>query len=208
MEPLKIFANDPLLFEPGTKFSYTTYGFNLLGAAVESVSGLPFMEYLKQNVFAPAHMEHIAADDVYAIIPHRARGYRLSKDGRIENCALADTSNKIPAGGLIATATDLVRFALAVNSGGLLKKQTVEQMFTAQNTRDGKPTTYGMGWFIETVGGRPCVGHSGGQQGVATDLVLYPDLGIAIAVMTDREHAPVSVIANRIAKVVLEGAGQ
>ena len=76
-EPLKIFAGDPLLFEPGTRFSYTTYGFNLLGAAVENASGEKFLDYLQAHIFQPAGMDHIRDDNVYAIIPHRARGYRL-----------------------------------------------------------------------------------------------------------------------------------
>src|SRR5260370_37229896 len=73
-EPLKIFSGDPLLFEPGTKYSYTSYGFNLLGAAVESVSRTKFADYLRENIFEPAAMSHIGPDDVCAIIPHRARG--------------------------------------------------------------------------------------------------------------------------------------
>src|SRR5579872_1442879 len=71
--PLEIFANDPLLFEPGTKYSYSTYGFNLLGAIVETVSGMKFTDYVRENVFKPAGMDKIAQDDHFAIIPHRAR---------------------------------------------------------------------------------------------------------------------------------------
>ena len=104
VEPLKIFQDDPLKFEPGTQFSYTTYGFNLLGAAVEMVSGKPFEDYLRENIFEPAGMHSIGLDDGYAIIPHRSRGYELTADKQIRNCGLADTSNKVPGGGLISTA--------------------------------------------------------------------------------------------------------
>jgi serine beta-lactamase-like protein LACTB len=130
MEPLKIFAGDPLLFEPGTQYSYTTYGFNLLGAAVEMASGEKFLDYVQADIFRPAGMDHIRDDNTLAIIPHRARGYRLTANGNLENCALADTSNKIPGGGFISTASDLVKFALAINSGTLVKKETVELMLT------------------------------------------------------------------------------
>ena len=104
LTPLKIFEDDPLRFEPGTNYSYSSYGFNVLGAVVEAVPGRELVAYLRENVFKPASMGHIAADDVYALIPHRARGYRLNPKQELENCALADTSNKIPAGGVHAAA--------------------------------------------------------------------------------------------------------
>src|SRR5690349_6960924 len=164
LEPLKIFSGDPLLFEPGTKYSYTTYGFNLLGAAVEGASGEKYLDYVQAHIFRAAGMDHIRDDNVYALIPHRARGYRLTSSGDIENCALADTSNKIPGGGFISTASDLVKFMLAVNAGKLVKRETAELMATAQHTRDGKATVYGMGLFVDEFQGRKRFGHTGGQQ--------------------------------------------
>ncbi len=185
--PLEIFANDALLSEPGTKYHYTTYGYNILGAMVETLAGKGFTGYLRERVFEPAEMRRIWADDVYALIPHRARGYRLGAGGAVENCALADTSNKIPGGGLTGTAEDLVSFALAVSQGKLLKPETVRMMWTAQNTKDGKPTAYGMGWQISA--GGTVIGHGGGQPGISTDLALWRESGAVVAVMTNLEGA-------------------
>ena len=205
MEPLKIFAGDPLLFEPGTRYSYTTYGFNLLGAAVEAASGEKYLDYVQAHVFQPAGMDHIRDDNAYALIPHRARGYRLTASGDIENCALADTSNKIPGGGLISTASDLVKFALAVNSGTLIKKETVELMLTPQHTRDGKATGYGMGFGVNQFEGRRQAGHGGGQQGISTQLVFYPGEGVALAIMVNLEDARGLVeLTNEVSKIALE----
>jgi CubicO group peptidase (beta-lactamase class C family) len=201
-EPLKIFAEDALLHEPDTKYSYTTYGFNLLGAAVESVSGMDYVDYLREKVFRPAGMDHAGPDDVFAIIPHRARGYRLTR-GTLENCGLADTSNKIPGGGLISTADDLVLFALSLNAGRLVTPASRDLMFASQRTRDGKPTRYGMGWGIQELAGKRVVSHGGGQQGISTDLILLPDDGIAIAVMLNRENAPAAAIAHKVLEIVL-----
>jgi serine beta-lactamase-like protein LACTB, mitochondrial len=202
-EAFQIFQNDPLLFEPGTKYSYSSYGFNLLGGAVESASHMKFVEYLSENIFRPAGMSHIGADEVYVIIPHRARGYRLSASKQLENCALADTSNKIPGGGMISTADDLVTFALALNAGKLVKPETRDLMFTAQQPRGGNPGHYGMGWNIGQFEGHRLVFHGGGQQGISTYLMLFPDDGLSIAVMLNREQAPAGDIAHKIAGVVL-----
>jgi len=203
VDPLKIFQDDPLLFEPGTKYSYTSYGFNLLGAAVENAARLPFVDFLRAHVFQPAGMAHIGPDEVYAIIPHRARGYRLSASKQLENCSLADTSNKIPGGGLISTADDLVNFALALNAGKLVKPATRDLMFTAQKLSSGEASTYGMGWQIAKFEDRKLVAHGGGQQGISTYLMLFPQEGLALAVMLNREAAPAGRIANQIAGVLL-----
>lgn len=204
LEPLKIFEADPLLFKPGTRFSYTTYGYNLLGAAVEKAAGVPFMDYLRENIFEPAKMETAGQDDSYAIIPHRARGYRIGSGHRVVNCSLADTSNKIPGGGMVATAEDLVRFAIAVERGALLKPETVKMMFTPYQLSGGRKTTYALGWVLGERAGQTCVSHSGGQQGTSTFLATLPERGLSIAVTANLEGADVSKITDVIADVLLQ----
>lgn len=202
--PLEIFAADPLLHEPGTRYSYSSYGFNLLGAAVERVSDRPFMAYLDAHVFQPAAMLATRDDDVYALIPHRSRGYALTSAGLLVNCGLADTSNKIPGGGLIGPASDLVRFALALNSGKLVRPETAALMGTSQTTRDGKPTGYGFGLVTGEAGGRRFLAHGGGQQGTSTYLLFFPLERVAIGLMINREGAPAAALANRLAEIVLQ----
>lgn len=202
LAPLAIFENDPLVAEPGTQFSYTTYGYVLLGAAVEKASGMRFLDYLRENIFEPAGMKRIQADSVHAIIPHRARGYRISRAGQLENCDLADTSNKIPGGGLSSTAADLVRFALAVREGKLLQPATVEAMFTRQRLKDGSRTSYGLGWNLLEAKGVEYVLHGGGQQGVATMLVMERRRPRVVAVMSNLEGAPVGELAMEILDVI------
>jgi len=203
LTPLQIFQSDPLLFEPGAKYSYTTYGFNLLGAAVQGASDMRFVDYLRRYVFEPAGMDRIRPDDVYTIIPNRARGYRKTPSGELQNCALADTSNKIPGGGLTSTPEDLVKLALAVNAGVLLKKETVELMFTRQKTRDGKTTSYRLGWAINEFQGKRRAGHGGGQQGTSTNLSLVPSAGFAVAIMANLEGAALGRLTDQITEIAL-----
>lgn len=202
-EPLKLFADDPLEFEPGTRFRYSTYGYNLLGLVVERAAGMKFTDYLRHKIFLPAGAHRIQPDDVFRIIPNRARGYRISPSGTIQNCALADTSNKIPGGGLLATAEDLVRFALALLEGRLLTPATLQQMFTPQKTRDGRSTGYGLGWYVTERDGKKWVWHSGSQPGTSTDLLLLPERGLVVAVLTNLERAPAHAIALRVAEQML-----
>lgn len=203
-EPLRIFQDDPLLFEPGARYSYTTYGYNLLGAAVEGASGMEFVEYLRRHIFDPAGMERMRPDNVYEIIPNRARGYRKILGDVIQNCELADTSNKIPGGGLVGTVEDLVYFAIHVKGGTLVKPETVKLMFTPRKTSGGKPTPYGLGWQIFERDGAVWVGHGGAQQGVRTLLLMRPADGFAVALMANLEGVNLNSLALEIANIVLQ----
>lgn len=202
-EPLKIFAADPLLFEPGAQYSYTTYGYCLLGAAVEAAAGVKFVDYIRERIFAPAEMSTARADCVHDLIPHRARGYRKTESGAVENCDLADTSNKIPGGGMVSTPEDLVKFAGAVMKGQLVKPATRDQMFTPAKTRDGKPAPYGLGWQIQEAGGRKWVTHGGAQQGISTLLVMLPEDAFSLALMCNLERVQLFPLAVRITELAL-----
>ena len=207
-DALAIFKDDPLLHEPGTRSSYTTYGYTVLGCVVEGASGQSFMDYLREHVFRPARMDTACADSVYAIIPNRARGYGKFPDGRLRHHALDDTSYKIPGGGLCASAEDLARFAVAAQDGTLVRTETFAQMATAQRTRAGEATGYGLGWFVGGREGREgSVWHGGAQQGATTDLYLLPKEKFALALLTNLEgggRLGLAALASQIADIVLQ----
>jgi CubicO group peptidase (beta-lactamase class C family) len=187
--PMGVFAKDALLFQPGTKYSYSTYGYTVIGAMLEGLTHEKLVDYLRKHVFDPAGMDTIGEDSVYALIPHRARGYQLRPNGAVENCELSDTSNKIAGGGLISTATDLVKFALALNAGKLVRPETLKKMWTATKLPDGTTAPYGLGFEIRPSDGLNVVGHTGGQRGTTTNLVILPDKGIVFAYMMNLESA-------------------
>ena len=196
-EALEQFADDPLIFEPGTQYKYTTYGYNLLGCVVEAASGESFPDYLKKTIFTPAKMETAQTDNLYRIIPNRAQGYRWVK-GKIQNSALADTSNKIPGGGLCSTVSDLAKLAIAMQSDRLVKPETRKEMYQPATLENGRPIRYGYGWNIRTHQGRKEVGHSGGQQRVTTWLYMVPETKGAIVLMSNREGAKLLTLARTI----------
>ncbi len=177
----------------------------MLGAAVEGASGGRFLDYLQKHVFEPARMEHIRLDDVYAVVPHRAHGYARTIDGAIRNCALADTSNKIPGGGFIATAEDLVRFVVALDSGKLVSAETRAKMYTPQKTRDGKPVPYGIGWSVLDSAGQRWVCHAGAQPGASAFLLASPDGNVIVSVLANLEGVELGPLALRIALLVVQG---
>ena len=186
-ESLEPFKDDALLFEPATRTQYSSLGFTLLGAALEGAGGAPFMEQLRASVFQPAGMEAARDDNVFAIVPHRARGYFRHGDGSLANAPLTDTSNRTPGGGLVATAEDVARFASALQRGLLLKPETLQMALTAQKLRGGRVTGYGLGWVVGRRGARREAYHVGGQPQVSTVVYMQPDAGVAVAILANLE---------------------
>ncbi|HZI19362.1 MAG TPA: serine hydrolase domain-containing protein [Pyrinomonadaceae bacterium] len=188
-EAVGAFAGDQLVVEPETKYSYSTPGYTLLGCAIEGASGLSYIDYLRENIFRPAGMTRTFIDDTYAIIPNRARGYRKTEKGEIANAPLHDTSVKIPGGGLVSTAEDLAKFAIAVNTNQLVKPETLAQMWTKPRARDGKEQGYALGFLIDDENNLLRVSNDGGQAGTRTYLFMLPKQRFAVALMTNLQNA-------------------
>ncbi|MBK8976617.1 MAG: beta-lactamase family protein [Planctomycetes bacterium] len=187
---LPIFAADDLLFEPGTQMRYSTYGYNLVGAACAVAAGRDFRLLLQQEVVEVAGLTHLQLDDQDRIIRHRAQGYRRGPDGVLLNAVPVDTSNKVPGGGLIGTAEGLVRFAGAMLDGRLVREDTRRTMWTSMRTTAGERTGYGMGFGVlaDPDGDAAwVVQHTGAQPRVSTILRIDVDAGIACAVLCNLE---------------------
>ena len=206
VEGLAMFKDDPLLQQPGSKFTYTTHGYAVLGCAVEGAAGMKFDEYLLEHVFKPARMDRMRVDNLFDIIPNRAQGYQKTQSGELRNSGLADTSYKIPGGGLISTAEDLARFAIAMQAGVLVKKETLDQMWAEQRLSDGKQSAYGFGWGITDRKGMKVVEHGGAQQRVSTYLFMLPEKKMAVALMTNLEGvgARLASLAGEIGDILLQ----
>jgi CubicO group peptidase (beta-lactamase class C family) len=186
---LEIFKDDPLLFSPGTKYSYSSYAYNLLGAVVEKASGLTFEAYLKEKVWGPAGMTATRLEHQGEIVPHRSRQY-VRTGGRVENAPFADLSVKWAGGGMISTVEDLARFAIALDEGTLLKSSTLELMYEPMTLKDGSRTEYGLGWDSQTDDrGRRWIAHGGGATGGSTYILRLPERRFAITIAANVQDA-------------------
>ena len=219
-EALSIFKDDPLEHPPGSKFTYSTYGYTLLGAIVEAASGLTFTDYLRENIFKPAGMSQSRSDSVRDIIPNRARGYVKRDKGELSNAGLVDTSYKIPGGGLVSTVEDMAKFVIAVQNGTLVKKATFAQMSISQvnqevweRTRveqkvpkDKASQGYGFGWIIGTERRKEAIWHGGVQSGATTLIYLLPKKRLAIVVMMnlEGEAAELEKFGDELADTILQ----
>ncbi|MFH1763772.1 MAG: serine hydrolase domain-containing protein [Gemmatimonadota bacterium] len=185
LDALEIFSADPLVHQPGTEYLYSSYGWNLISAVIQEAAGEPFLDYMRQEVFDPLAMNETVAEHVDSLIYHRASFYLRGDDGRIINAPYVDISNKWAGGGFLSTASDLVRFGWAHLGGNFLAPETLRLFWTSQKTLDGRETGYGIGWSVMERDGRRVVYHTGGATGGSDVLVILPEEGIVVAILTN-----------------------
>ena len=197
---LAIFADDSLINEPGTEFSYSSYAWNLISAVVEGASGEDFLEYMERVVFDPLGMDRTVADWNGPIILDRTRFYVADSTGQVFNAPYVDNSYKWAGGGFLSTPEDMLAFANAHLEPGFLQAETLEMLFASQRLRDGTETGYGVGWRSATnEHGERIVSHTGGSVGGRTVLTLNRDTGLIVAIVANLSGAPIgNALAGRV----------
>jgi serine beta-lactamase-like protein LACTB len=211
---LEYFKNDDLVAEPGTTYHYSSLGYTILGCAIEGAAGTSYASFVREHIFAPAGMVNTIPEDARTPSPrgtaYFSKGlfYKLTgKFARRTGAQSIDISDRLPAGGLLSTVDDMMRFAIAVQYGNLVQDSTRELMWTRQHTSDGKPLQfYGLGWLVGDADSlRPKrVWNDGGQPGTRTFLYVRPTQGIIIALMTNMDGAACEELVPQI----LEAIGQ
>jgi CubicO group peptidase (beta-lactamase class C family) len=199
------FRDDSLLFSPGTRYGYSTYGYDVLGCVLEGAAGVPFLDLMRDHVWRPAGMTATRDDDLAEVVPRRAAGY-IVVQGRLRNAVPVDMSNRLPAGGYLTTVVDLARFAAAVMDGRLVRPETFRRMIEPARLASGEKITYGMGWGVELEEwhGDRWTFHGGSTPGASGMLALMPGHRFAVAILTNEEDLPErGDLAADVARMVL-----
>ena len=190
LDGLKIFQDDSLLFPPGRRFSYTSYGWNLVSAVVEGASGDNFLHYISAHVFRPLGLTHTAPDRVDSLIPGRTQFYDHDSAGSFHIAPAVDNSYKWAGGGFVSSAEDLVKFGSSLLQPGFLKQETLDLLFTSQRTSAGEQTGYGIGWFLRTDSlGHHWAFHGGGSVGGTAAFGLDRDSRVVVAILANLSNA-------------------
>ncbi len=178
---LGIFANDPLINKPGTEYSYSSYGWNLISVAMENaaapeasfLSDVDFLGYMQTEVFDALGMNNTVADHADREIANRTQFYQM-RSGQAVVAPYVDNSYKWAGGGFIGTTEDLCKFGQAHMKEGFLRASTLKEWMKSQKTSDGKDTNYGIGWrTFEQSSGKVFYGHSGGSVGGITYFLMH-----------------------------------
>jgi serine beta-lactamase-like protein LACTB len=211
-----MFRDDSLLFMPGTYFNYSSHASNLMHGIVEKITGITFEEYQKRNIWQPAGMLATWFDIPSRVIPNRGKGYVRDKNGIIINPEYEDTSYKYAGGGIISSSEDMVKLALALNDGILLKPETLVKMYTPYFEKNEKalhpskssgliPQWQGLIWFVgKDQAGRIWYGHSGTVKGTRCFLMNYPKEGLVIAIQANIGSIKIDEYAQLLAHLYLK----
>jgi CubicO group peptidase (beta-lactamase class C family) len=186
---LDTFKDAPLLFTPGDKYSYSTFGYMLLSAVVERAGKQKFADQIKERVIQPLRLTTLQPDYQWVPIEGRAVGYRM-KGMDVVPSKDTDVSWKLGGGGYISNIEDITRYAQGLIQAKLLSVPTFATMWQPQQTNKGETTSmsFGFGAQIEA-NNRLKVWHNGLQEKSSCRLVLYPREGLGVVVMSNSEYA-------------------
>jgi len=198
---VKKYASGDLEFEPGSKYAYNNSGYFLLGAIIEHVTGKPYEQVLKENIFDPLGMNNTGYDHHDTIIPKRATGYSKTPDG-YTNAAYLDMSIPYAAGSMYSTVEDLYLWDQALYTDKLLSAQSKASMY--------KPflEDYAYGWVVQNASFKQngkdiqVIRHGGGINGFTTTIVRFPQEKNLIVMLDNTGTGYLDPLSDSIAKIL------
>jgi len=208
-EFIRMAAELPLNFTPGERFAYSNSNFVILGFLIHKVSGKTLPEFMKENVFDPLGMNETVYMSQKNIIPNRARGYLLDNKGNLINGNyISEFFSSTGDMGVTTTATDMVKWSLALNSGKVLDQPILDKMWTPVQLNNGESTnffgpSYGLGWHVADYRGYKEVGHGGSfMNGYTANYVRFPELDLTLILLANLNPSEVGRMAYRIAGLI------
>jgi len=209
-ELIKLVESIPLAYPPGTKWAYSNLGYLTLGILIHRVAGEFYGDFLQQRIFRPLDMSSTRIISEADIVPNRAAGYRLVK-GELKNQEwVAPMVNTTADGSLYFSIVDLAKWDAALYGEGLLKKSSLDLMWTPALLKGGQADTgrpnsghYGFGWFIDDRNGHRCIHHDGSWQGFETAIDRYVDDRLTVVALSNLADAAPGKITRHVAEMYL-----
>src|SRR5437588_12178357 len=191
----------PLAFQPGEKWSYSNVGYVLLGILIHKISGQFYGDFLHDRIFQPLGMTTARIISEADIIPNRSAGYRLVR-GELKNQDwVSPTLNTTADGALYLTVYDMAKWDAALYTEKLIKKSSLEQMWTPVKLNNGKTYPYGFGWSLNEVRSHHLIEHGGAWQGFKAQIARYVDDKLTVVVFANLIQANPARIAHGVAAI-------
>jgi CubicO group peptidase (beta-lactamase class C family) len=201
-EAIKVFKNDTLMYKPGDAYLYSSFGYNLIGAAIEGASGQTYLEYMQEHIWKPLLMFNTYGDIADSTMVHKSKFYYPNK----KEAEPYDLSYGHASGGVISTTNDLLKFGIEMLYGNLFKYSFKKQMFKTQNTTDGEPTPYGLGWYIgKDKNEKKIWYHVGQATSSGAILIIYPNDDIVISLLS---NTPILVNSEDELPIEIQNLGE
>ena len=192
-----------LNFEPNTSFVYSNGGYALLASIVESVSGMHFAEFLRENFFEPLGM-YSTKVNYYAgqEISDLAKGYRSIPDGFEHVSSFSDFS--YGSGNVLSGLDDMILWGKNFLNPKVGSEQIMDRIFNTYNTlENGDTIGYTYGFYVRSHRGLKVVSHQGGVPGFTSNIAIYPDENLVIIVMLNNQSIGSIAMTNAVAGLLL-----
>lgn len=204
VEGLDIFKEDPLLFEPGTEYKYSTYGWNLLSVVVQNAAKEDYNEYMIKSVFSPLQMKNTSLDFSDKEMPNRTLFY-VKENGEIKIGPAVSNEFKAAGGGFVATSEDLIRFGNEMIHPQTISKTAIAELVKPQVTSKGKKTNYGIGVGVRNVKNNTLrFSHSGGGMGATAFIMMYPEKDLVISILTNLSGVNIRKLVGELEAIFIE----
>lgn len=193
-----------LNFAPGENWEYSNSGYVLLALIVGKLSGQPFPQFLKENIFQPLGMTNTYVyDEAHAQAATGALGY-VQKDSGFKRADFNAQNLIYGDGRFISTVEDLYKWDQALYTEKLVKAGTLREAFTSGVLNDGTKVSYGFGWGMGKYLGLPVISHSGGEDGFVAQLMRVPEQKFTVIVLSNFEQiTPTFALANKMTSIYL-----
>lgn len=197
---IKSAYNLPLVFTTGEKYQYCNLAYFMLAEIIKQVSGKPWQDYVRDELFIPAGMNNSYVTDFHLIIPNRADGYMHNRDTLVNATAMYAIR---PSGGFLSTSSDMIKWEKALREKKIiLKKDNWEKLwqpFIKTSDKAGSKEYYGFGWVIDEYNGHQLVVHGGSNTGFRSVFAQFMDDALSIIILTNTDEANPRAIANALA---------
>jgi D-alanyl-D-alanine carboxypeptidase len=218
-EFIQFASEGPPSFAPGTGIRYSNTGFYLLGLLIEKMSGKTYEQFLVERIFKPLQMTATRRDTLNEIVANRVKGY-IFGNGRLQNAEYTSLTWAYAEGGIISSAVDLAKWEAALYTEKLLKRASLEQMWTPAKLYDGraaiigdngagKPNYYGLGWYISEYRGHKIILHPGNKPGFSSTFTRFVDDKLTVILLCNSStESPAFAISLAIADFYLGKANR
>ena len=196
-EQLALIGDKPLDFEPGSQFEYSNSNYVVLGMVIEKASGEKYGDILRRRILIPLGMQHSGLDADDLILPKRAQGYNMTRNGLAPARPAMSMSVPWAAGSMYATTGDLLRWEQGLFGGKLLSESSLKTMTTA-----GKGG-FGLGVEVAETDGLTVIKHGGGMPGFSAQLTYVPERKILVAVLSNVYGPAASAMGEQLLDVAL-----
>ncbi len=191
---------DPLLFEPGSDWSYNDVGYSLAAFIIQRVSGMPMSDYLQRNIFQPLGMKNSTVATRERTIPMFVTGYSSGGDTLFRPAQYFNWTWDYGMGDIVTTVDDMLKWDEALYSDKLVSRSLLEKAWTPFVLTDGRQVGYGYGWAVAQYKGLQVIHHAGGIYGFRSSSIRIPSQHLFVVILSNNGATGAAIsLAEQIA---------